>query len=128
MTSLARSLPLVLVLGLVVAAPAIAWDSRDEAAAEHYRELERERAKRYRARVERGDVAAGTAQTRVSPRPERPARREAARRRPARRGAWDREVEAWQERARRWSEELGGELAGAIRDAIDDALEPGGSR
>ncbi|MBW2240845.1 MAG: hypothetical protein JRH01_02575 [Deltaproteobacteria bacterium] len=112
----------VLAAVLVVAGAAHAWDSRDEAAADEYRRLERERAERYRSRVEHGDVTTGRTPVEA---PKRQARRPTEDRRSAE-SAWDREARAWRERAWRWSEEVGDDLADAIRDAIEDALGEGG--
>ncbi|MCP3986105.1 MAG: hypothetical protein GY723_17110 [bacterium] len=109
---------------LAVAGVAGSWESRDEAAADEYRQLERARAERYRARVERGDGAADRSEADA---PVRQARRERVERRSGE-GAWDREARAWRERVWRLSEELGDDLADVIRDVIDDALGEGGGR
>jgi hypothetical protein len=114
----------IVVAGFSAAGPAYSWDSRDEAAADEYRQLERERAEQYRDRVEGGDTAARRPPVEA---PRRQARRPAEDR-PLRESTWDREARAWRERAWRWSEEVGDDLAEAIRDAIDDALNEGGGR
>jgi hypothetical protein len=71
---------LALVCGVAVAAAA-EWSERDVAAAEHYRELERERAERYRAEVRGGSAARIAVQERPVSRPA-PVRTEPARSRP----------------------------------------------
>ncbi|MDX1648372.1 MAG: hypothetical protein R3263_00835 [Myxococcota bacterium] len=104
---------------LVLAAPAgvrAEWDAGDVAAAEAYREVERERARRYRAQVEAGarpsprsGLPVPTARAdRAAPRDPAPGRRAVRADRSVTRwlgSEWDRAVGLWRagrERARAW--------------------------
>lgn len=121
---------LLVVWACLVPCAALAWDSRDVAAAERFRDAERERAAAFRNDVAEGRIVPTDPDSAARETAREPARRQERReaRRKARRkpGALERaiedELDRWAERAGEWGEELEADLLDSIEQALRDAL------